>query len=153
MIARELMQSERAIDDAIAFGRTLAAGAPERALIARHICVLAAGYLENIVRVRLSEFMRQVRPRREIACFTEVTVDRFQNADFVKIVELTSRFSDQWRQELEAIDPSFKDAITSIVANRHLIAHGKHSGISFSQIEGYVASVKNFRREYERICT
>src|SRR5688572_19646692 len=114
MNPRELRQQQTAIEAAIRFGESLDEGLPERAIIARHVCVLTSGYLENAVRVRLSEFARMSRPKRELQTYVEETVDRFQNPEFYRILEITGRFDDKWRTELDAIDESIKEAIASI---------------------------------------
>lgn len=139
--------------DALRHGESLEAGAPERALLAQFACVLAAGFLEDLIRVRLTEVARFSKPRGECEQFIESTVDRFQNADFDHILEITGRFSSNWRKALESLDDEIKSAVTSIVANRHLIAHGRSSGISLSQVIEYFARLQEFAKSYKKICT
>jgi len=152
MKPRELNQQKAAMEAAIKFGKSLDEGVPERAMIARHVCVLASGFLEDVVRVRLSEFARTSRPKAELESYIEASVDRFQNPEFDNILQITGRFSAAWRKKLEHIDDSIKAAITSIVANRHLIAHGRHSGMSLAQMTQYVDRAKDFAKQYEKIC-
>jgi hypothetical protein len=153
MNARELKKQETAIDEALTYGETLAEGTPERAMVARYVCVLASGFLEDIVRTRLSEYTKQCRPKTEVEAFVIASVDRFQNPEFDKIIEIAGRFNASWRTKFEALDRSIRDAITSIVANRHLIAHGRHSGISLAQISEYVRAAKSFKEEFNKICS
>lgn len=152
MKSRDLAQLRRAIDEAIKYGQSLDAGAPERAMIARHVCVLASGFLENVVRVYLSEFARLSRPKSELQSYIEATVDRFQNPEFEKILDITGRFSPAWRAKLEKLDESIKSAITSIVSNRHLIAHGRHSGVSLAQVSEYMRRADEFEEYYRKNC-
>jgi hypothetical protein len=152
MKPRELDQQARAIDEALTFAATLPAGAPERAMMARYICVLASGFLEDIVRARLSEFSRQSKPRKEIDSYVEQSVDRFQNPKLEHILELAGRFNTSWRSHLDQLDESVKDAINSIVANRHLIAHGRQSGVSLERILQWVDRAKEFRKRFDKIC-
>lgn len=153
MKPQDLNRSEQAITDAIQFALTLSNSAPERAILARHICVLCSGYLENIVRTTLSTYTTHSRPRAEVMEYVEWSVDRFQNPDFDKILELTGRFKGSWVKSLSAsIDQQTLDAITSIVSNRHLIAHGRHSGVSLSLVQGWFAELMKFRRLFEKTC-
>jgi len=55
-----------------------------------------------------------------------------------KILDLAGSFSSDWRAELEAACAGApKEAIDSIVANRHNIAHGQTVGISLVRIREY----------------
>lgn len=152
MKPRELAQQQTAIEDAIRFGKSLDEGRPERAMVARFVCVLASGFVENVVRVHLSKFARDSRPKAELESYIESSVDRFQNPEFHRILELTARFSAAWREKLDRIDDSIKSAISSIVRNRHLIAHGRASGVSLAQVEQYMERLKAFAKEFEKVC-
>jgi len=121
-------------------------------MIARHVCVLASGYIENVVRVYLSEFARISRPKLEVGSYIEATVDRFQSPEFDKILDITGRFSSTWRSKLDNLDESIRSAITSIVSNRHLIAHGRHSGLSLAQVTEYVRRAFEFEEQYKKTC-
>ena len=149
---RELAQQERAIKEAIDFGKSLEMGRPERAMIARFVCILASGFIENVVRLHLIKFAQKSRPKPELACYVASSVGRFQNPKFDQILKLTGQFSDNWRKKLEQIDDSIKTAIESIVSNRHLIAHGATSQISLAQVEQYMERLKEFARHFEALC-
>jgi hypothetical protein len=152
MKPRELTQQQNVIEEAIRFGTSLDSGSPERAMVARHVCVLAAGYLEDVVRVCLSEFAHRSRPKPELWNYIEASVDRFRNPEFDRILNITSLFNASWREKLSRVDDSIKSAINSVVSNRHLIAHGRTSGISLAQMTGYFEMTKAFAKEYASIC-
>jgi hypothetical protein len=149
---RELTQQQKAIEDAIRFAASIDEGSPERAMIARHICVLVSGFVENVIRVYLTEFSRLSKPKAQVENYVEASVDRFQNPEFDKILDITGRFSSTWRRELEKLDESIKSAITSIVSNRHLIAHGRHSGVSLAQASEYARRAYEFEHHFKKIC-
>ena len=69
---------------------------------------------------------------------------KVQNPNAGKFVEVVSRFDRDWGVRLEDFLASDagrrKGAIDSIMSNRHLIAHGKNSGITLRQVDGYVKS-------------
>jgi hypothetical protein len=73
-----------------------------------------------------------------VANFVEQELKYFQNPTMGKILELSRAFSADWAAELSAItEGELKDAVDSIVANRHNIAHGESVGITFTRIMEY----------------
>lgn len=55
-----------------------------------------------------------------------------------KILELVGSFNPEWEAELRAaVEGQLKDAVDSIVANRHRIAHGESVGLTFVRIKEY----------------
>lgn len=152
MNRKPVSPQERAIVDAIAFAKGLSEGSPERAMIARHVCVLASGLVETVVRDHLIHFTRNTKPKSELVRYVEQSLDRFQNPEFARILDVVGRFSPAWRQALEQVDDSVKSAINSVVSNRHLIAHGRDSGISLRQIEEYFHRIRSFVVDFRMVC-
>ncbi len=55
-----------------------------------------------------------------------------------KILELAHLFNPQWESQIKvATDGQLKEAVDSIVANRHKIAHGDDVGITYTRIRDY----------------
>lgn len=56
-----------------------------------------------------------------------------------KIVVIVGYFDSKWASDVSSFmnDEGRKEAINSIVAQRHLIAHGKDSTMSFVSLKGY----------------
>lgn len=70
-----------------------------------------------------------------------------------KIVELFGAFSKTWETELKAdTDGRISDAVNSIVANRHIIAHGGASQLSMASLKGYYSDVVRAVEIMQRIC-
>jgi hypothetical protein len=59
---------------------------------------------------------------------------------FLSLLEIAGAFDDAWRTNLESFlaDSGRKEAIDSIIANRHLIVHGKDSGITLVRVKEYL---------------
>lgn len=152
MNTSELNRQERAMKDALIHGAKLDVASPEAAMIARHACVLASGYLENIVKVTLTDFVRFSNPKIEIREFVEDRVDLLQNPEWDKIIKLTATFSEKWAEKVRDFPPEIREAINSVVANRHLIVHGGHSGISMRQIQPWALQTQEFRKLYAKVC-
>jgi hypothetical protein len=65
---------------------------------------------------------------------------RVQNPKASKFIETARTFDPSWVDDLEAFLASGgrKDAIDAIMSNRHLVAHGKDSGISLARVRDYL---------------
>lgn len=104
---------------------------------ARYLCVLTSGFLESSVRHLLGSYARrQAGP--SVANYVEYHLNSFQNPKSEKIVEIFKVFNPLWELRIrQFIDGERKDAIDSIVNNRHQIAHGRNAGISYVTIRRY----------------
>lgn len=119
---------------------------------ARYLCVLCSGFLEVAVRAILAEYARG-KANPLVANYVEAQLSRFQNPAMGNILDLTGRFSPEWRGRLEqesAGEPA--DAVNSIVANRHPIAHGQNVGISYHAIRRYYESAITVVELLDELC-
>ena len=66
---------------------------------------------------------------------------RIQNPKISKFLEVAGSFRVEWKDQLETFvnDGGRREAVNSIMSNRHLIAHGKDSTISLVQVKEYLA--------------
>jgi hypothetical protein len=104
---------------------------------ARYLCVLVSGFLEVSICAIYNQFTRQ-SASPHVANFVKCQLDSFQNPKMGKIIELTRAFNSEWANDLEnQTNGKLKDHVDSIVANRHLIAHGKDVGITYHRIKDY----------------
>lgn len=104
---------------------------------ARYLCVLASGYVETSVRAILIDYARD-KASPPLRNYIESRLARFQNAKMRRILEEVRNFSPDWADQLEAAcRGARKDAVDSLIANRHQIAHGADVGITFSRVRGY----------------
>jgi hypothetical protein len=113
---------------------------------AKYLCVLCAGLLENSLVEFFYDFsFRASSPN--VANFTRKALSQIHNPNTEKLVEITSSFNKSWGEELQVFidDKGRKDAINTIMAQRHRIAHGKVSDISFYRLKEY------FRKSVEVI--
>ncbi len=109
---------------------------------AKYFCVLVSGFLENAV-VTLLLDVAQRRSAPEIARFVERRLDQWTNPNTEKILTLIGDFNADWRSAAERyLVDSRKEAINSLVALRHQIAHGESVGTSMGQAISYWSAVK-----------
>ena len=108
---------------------------------ARYLCVLVSGFVENAIRVMITEYTRE-RSHPYVSSYVAKQIRRITNLNETKIVHLLGTFSTDWRQTLEAkITDQQKDAIDSVVANRHNIVHGRSVGITLVRMKEYYKRV------------
>lgn len=106
---------------------------------ARYLCVLAAGFIENALADIYSAYAR-ASASPSISNYVEKTLKRIQNPKSSRFLETARAFNTDWEETLrEFIDQDGrKEAIDAIMSNRHLIAHGKDSGISLARVSEYL---------------
>ena len=106
----------------------------------KYICILCAGFLENAISEVYIEFADKCSSP-PIASFSRKNLGRINNPKAQKFIDTAYAFKKSWGQELEIFfneNPSKKNAIDSIMANRHLIAHGKSTSISVIRIKDFL---------------
>jgi RiboL-PSP-HEPN len=109
----------------------------EKGLLARHLCVMSAGVLEESVRLHLSEYAGVVS-RGFLPNFTSQRVSKITNLTSDRLISLLRELDDSLAREMEAfIDDRRKAAMNSLIARRHDVAHGKDAGVSLATVKGY----------------
>lgn len=109
----------------------------------KYLCVLTAGFLEESLRVLILQFAKS-NSSLEIQKFVEKEISYVTNCKTERILEVLNKFNTTWGANFETeikdnspIDKEIKDSIDSIVSNRHLIAHGKSVGMTYSTVSKY----------------
>ena len=111
-----------------------------QAHLARYICVLSAGFLEN---AHIDVYSRYARAcsTPAVADYVESTLRRVQNPKAKRFEETAKAFNKAWEEDLATFlnSDGRRDAIDAIMSNRHLIAHGKDSGITLARLKEYLS--------------
>lgn len=105
---------------------------------ARYLCVLVAGFLENALSDVYSRYAK-ASSNPYVSNYVEGVLNRVQNPKCAKFLETARSFNQTWEQGLVAFVglEGRKEAIDAIMSNRHLIAHGKDSGITLVRVKEY----------------
>lgn len=107
----------------------------------RYLCVLLSGFIENVLRALVTEYVSQMS-HPTVSHYVSKQISSVTNLNEERIQQLLGSFSDSWRNTFDdKITDEQKAAIDSIVANRHNIAHGRSVGVSPVQIKEYYARV------------
>jgi hypothetical protein len=108
-----------------------------RADFARYLCVLVSGFLERALVELATECARQ-QAAPVVRSYAAKQLARFQNANMERVLQLVGSFSPEWRTQTETfVEGPVKDAVDSLVAVRHQIAHGEQASITFHGIREY----------------
>jgi hypothetical protein len=136
MISKEVVRSKDRLD--ALFSKVAAIGDVEmKSHWSRYLCVLVSGFIEVAFVQVVSEYAKR-RSSPDVARFVVGSISQFQNAKIEKMLTVIGSFNTEWRDEIDAATKGeLADAVNSVVANRHLIAHGNSVGISFTTIKDY----------------
>jgi hypothetical protein len=108
--------------------------------LARYICVVTSGFLENAIKEIFTQYAKN-RSSPTIADYIEGQLAIIKTPKSSKFIEVAGAFNKAWGVELEKFlsEEGRKEAIDSIISNRHLIAHGKDAGITLASLKSYLA--------------
>jgi hypothetical protein len=122
-----------------------------RADFSRYLCVLVSGYLEQSLRNAAAEYVR-FRASPTVANFAIKSTDRISNLNTDRILGFLISFDPSWEVPLNALlVDEVKDAINSVVALRHGIAHGQPGDLTYERIARYYGQVKRAIAEIEKL--
>lgn len=108
---------------------------------AKYLCVLAAGFLENSVYEILVNFSK-LKGSPHLSRFVESKLATWTSPNSEKLCALLGSFDTEWRRRLDLyLKDEKKEAINSLVALRHKIAHGESVGTSLRQVHDYYVIV------------
>ncbi len=109
---------------------------------AKYLCVLCAGLLENSISELFGDYAKN-KSNLEINHYVVKSLGKYQNPKTKKFIDIETSFSERWAKDLEAFvdNDGRKEAIDSIIANRHLIVHGESSGITIVRINEYFKKI------------
>jgi len=107
----------------------------------RYLCVLISGFIENAMRILITEYSKK-KSHPNVSNYVSKQIKGITNLNKEKILQLLGSFDPEWRNVIEQkISDQQKDAIDSIVANRHNIVHGRSVGITVPQVKNYYQCV------------
>lgn len=119
--------------------------------LARYLCVLTSGYIEEAIKIILIEYVSS-RTHRNISSHVNSSINSITNLKCKKIGDFLSSFNSEWKDEFDnQISDEEKDAIDSVVANRHQIAHGRNVGVSYIRVRDWYKSTKTVINKVQNI--
>jgi len=121
---------------------------------AKYACVLTAGFIENMVRHIYGAYTSKSTTNRKLVNYISKQLEGEQNPKHDKLIKIAKAFDDTWGKDLEAhLEKDFRrDAINSIISNRHLIAHGRNSHITVAQVDQHLKRIVSVAEFMEDQC-
>jgi hypothetical protein len=114
-----------------------------RSDFARYLCVLVYGYLERAIVALLLQYST-THAHPNVTRYVGWRLKSFQNPTARAIKETLGRFDPEWEADLDAfIVDERLDAIGSVRAQRHRIAHGDSSDITYVRISEYYKHIQD----------
>jgi hypothetical protein len=112
--------------------------------IAKYLTVLCSGIFEDIIKNFVIELSHRENINSEIKGFIFKQIQwSLKNPKYNNLRSFLEQFNKDWVKRLSArIEEKNKDALTSIVNNKNLIAHGESSTITFSIIRQHYEDSK-----------
>lgn len=107
--------------------------------LAKYICVLCSGFIENAIYHAFSDIAQNDAPDTITFSYAKNQLYKVQNANSKKIMEITTSFKSEWKEPLGKFlqQNDRASAINYILTDRHNIAHGRDSNITISKLELY----------------
>lgn len=153
MTGKGEIERQRKRLDAV-FARASKAGTDPELLsdLARYLCVLVAGFLEQAVIEIALEHIR-THSQSSVQRYVEGRLRRFTSANVQNVIELLGSFDPDWRIDLEAyLIDEYRDAVNGVVDLRHTIAHGKLTGVTIASVQSYYERVKKVIEHCVQLC-
>jgi hypothetical protein len=120
--------------------------------LARYLCVLTSGLVEECLRHMISEYVRD-HANEVVARFAQQRIDRITNLNEERLGQLIGAMRPEWRDRFFAeVTDAQRGAITSVTADRHLIAHGRSVAVSLNQVRAYYDRVVEVLEWFESVC-
>lgn len=150
-LTNELISFEARIENLLDRADAAALDAELASSLARFACVLTSGYLEESVRTLVGSWCGD-KAHPHVHAYVGRQLDWFNNPKLGKLLELLSHFSSTWRDDFDrALSDEEKDAINSVVSNRHQIAHGRNVGLSPIPMRRYLVACKRAVRKLDGV--
>lgn len=107
---------------------------------ARYVCVLVSGFLENALIEIYSKYAKSCS-NIAVGNYVQSTLRKTQNPKSNRFLQTAGAFDKSWEEDLDRFLSSEgrREAIDAIMANRHLIAHGKDSEITLVRVRDYLS--------------
>lgn len=110
-----------------------------RSHIAKYVCILCSGFLENAIHSVYSDYVKRETSSHSLISFATITLNKIQNPNSEKFRDIAKSFKPEWEPLLNSFlqDEERSSAVNYIIRDRHKIAHGKDSNITLTSIREY----------------
>lgn len=105
----------------------------------RYMCIMAAGFVENALQIIYKEYVSSAG-NTNVVRYASKQIDLITNPNAGRFTGTARMFNETWRKDLRAFiaHNGRREAINTLMKNRHSIAHGGQSVISVTDVKGYL---------------
>jgi hypothetical protein len=148
----EVQRLQSKLDATFERAKTAIADIEVQSDLARHLCVLVSGFLEQaVIELTMEHTRRSASPR--VQRHVERRLRRFTSANSERLLGLLATFDPEWRSSLFGyLVDERKAAVDSVIALRHRIAHGHSEPVTLGRVEGYYVQVKRVVTRIAELC-
>jgi hypothetical protein len=113
-----------------------------KAHMVKYLCVQSSGYLENVVKSLIEEYIDKSCPK-PVVNFIRKKVNRLTNLEYDKLCDFLDSFNSDWKNTFcKSISEEQVSALKSIVTQRNAIAHGNPSNMTFLMMRSYFLNLE-----------
>lgn len=125
-----------------------------RSHIAKYVCILCSGFLENAVHFIYTDFVKKETASPSVISFATITLNKIQNPNSDRFRDIAKSFKTEWESALNTFLQAEErsTALNYIIRDRHKIAHGKDSDITLTRIKEYHYKTVEVIRYLEAQC-
>jgi hypothetical protein len=152
MISSALLKEKRQIDDLFSHINAFTGDPYDKSLLTFYLCIRVSGFIENCVRIILSEYSIP-RSRDQVITFIGNKLKKFPNPTYGAMVMIAKEFDDKWSKGFKGLTTrQHQSSIESININRNQIAHGGTSSITIGDLYKYYQDVVEVIENFEATC-
>ncbi|MGE5480702.1 MAG: HEPN domain-containing protein [Chloroflexota bacterium] len=139
----ELNKQYRRLEALFQIAKTFEPDDEIRAHLAKYLCVLCSGFIENSVYFTLCDISEQECQPSVVLTYTKSQLKQLQNTNSEKIRKVISLFNPIWEKKITSFmqEENRGSALNYIFTDRHNIAHGRDSNITIGVLEEYFSKV------------
>ena len=120
--------------------------------LSKYLCVLVSGFIEQSIRDVYREYANKANPRVQ-TLVSQLLDEQIQSPNAKNLVELAGKLDREWGIQLEELmGEEYKSAVDSVVSNRHRIAHGQDSQVTYRMIREWYEAVNKVVEFVEDQC-
>lgn len=111
--------------------------------LAKYLCVLTLGFLEEAVERTIVDYCGQTGDHR-ILLYMGLEIDRWRNPTQGALVGLLGRLDEVWKRRLQSFftQTDYSLALDSLVKIRHAVVHGQSAVTNLSDAQEYFRRVR-----------
>lgn len=110
--------------------------------LTQYICVRVAGFIEQSAREIYRAYALGRAGQSPLTRFVSTALERQQNLNAERLYQLAGRFDSNWEADLRVfMNEERKEALASILRNRHKIAHGDAVSLGVVQMKDWYKRV------------